>query len=178
MGRVRSSSTSQTPGPLDEDADTTAEIAGLLRETRLWRIANHAQWVAWGIVQAKVAGVGKAEHGAEINASGRDGSEEVVLHGHGRLDPTEGTDPLDEEAKANVQDLKDKRPEGHSLEQSTGEAAADSEDDAETEEEFDYLGYARERAMFFWGDCLQLGLVSEEILEQWGIAEQVKVVPY
>ena len=26
-------------------------------ETRMWRLANTAQWVAWGIVQAKVPGM-------------------------------------------------------------------------------------------------------------------------
>ncbi|PGH02798.1 choline kinase [Blastomyces parvus] len=36
------------------------EVRRLLRETRLWRAANSAQWVAWGIVQAKVSGMEEA----------------------------------------------------------------------------------------------------------------------
>jgi choline kinase len=31
-----------------------ADVQSLMREARLWRAANSAQWVAWGIVQAKV----------------------------------------------------------------------------------------------------------------------------
>lgn len=31
---------------------------------------------------------------------------------------------------------------------------------------FDYLGYAQERAMFFWGDCVALGLVKLEELPE------------
>jgi choline kinase len=33
------------------------EAGRLLAETRLWRLANSAQWVAWGIVQAQVPGM-------------------------------------------------------------------------------------------------------------------------
>jgi choline kinase len=36
-----------------EDA-LEAEVQYLTCQTRLWRAANSAQWVAWGIVQAKV----------------------------------------------------------------------------------------------------------------------------
>ncbi|KAL2368578.1 hypothetical protein RJ035_002473 [Blastomyces gilchristii] len=36
------------------------EVRRLLRETRLWRAANSAQWVAWGIVQAKISGMEEA----------------------------------------------------------------------------------------------------------------------
>ncbi|KAJ5316804.1 hypothetical protein PENANT_c016G06902 [Penicillium antarcticum] len=38
------------------------------------------------------------------------------------------------------------------------------ESDAEEEEGFDYLAYAQDRAMFFWSDLLQLGLVKPEEL--------------
>ncbi|KAL4909903.1 hypothetical protein BDW74DRAFT_45457 [Aspergillus multicolor] len=34
-----------------------AETQFLVRQTRLWRVLNSAQWVAWGIVQAKVPGM-------------------------------------------------------------------------------------------------------------------------
>ena len=36
------------------------EVDRLMKETRLWRVANSAQWVAWGIVQAKVPGMEEA----------------------------------------------------------------------------------------------------------------------
>ncbi|KAJ5388487.1 hypothetical protein N7509_011028 [Penicillium cosmopolitanum] len=34
-----------------------AEIKFLMHQTRLWRVINSAQWVAWGIVQAKTPGM-------------------------------------------------------------------------------------------------------------------------
>lgn len=178
MGKVRSAAATLTSDTPDDDPDTTAEIAGLLRETRLWRIANHAQWVAWGVVQAKVP-----ELDADMSRQqSREKHGQASSEHHKHFDPSEGTDPLDAEAKANVEDLKNKRPEGHHLEETletrTQNTSEDSEDDAASEEEFDYLSYARDRAMFFWGDCLQLGLVTEEKLEKWGIAEEVKVVPW
>lgn len=33
------------------------EVQRLMRQQRLWRVINSAQWVAWGIVQAKVPGM-------------------------------------------------------------------------------------------------------------------------
>lgn len=44
-------------------------------------------------------------------------------------------------------------------------------------DEFDYLSYAQERAMFFWGDCVQLGLVKLEDLPE-GLQAKVKLVKY
>ncbi|KAI5858650.1 kinase-like domain-containing protein [Tricharina praecox] len=45
-------------------------------------------------------------------------------------------------------------------------------------EEFDYLLYAQQRALLFWGDCLSLGIFTKHDLEamQEGLAERVKVV--
>ena len=45
------------------------------------------------------------------------------------------------------------------------------------EEEFDYLGYAQHRAMFFWGDVLHLGLAKAEDLPG-DLLEKVKTVPF
>ncbi|KAJ9629519.1 hypothetical protein H2203_001893 [Taxawa tesnikishii (nom. ined.)] len=42
--------------PADQAAED-AEVAQLLKETRLWRLANTAMWIAWGIIQAKVPGM-------------------------------------------------------------------------------------------------------------------------
>jgi choline kinase len=39
----------------------------------------------------------------------------------------------------------------------------EGDDDAD---EFDYLSYAQDRARFFWGDCVQLGLVKAEDLPE------------
>jgi choline kinase len=83
-------------------------VRELMEETKLWRPANSAQWVAWGIVQAKVPG----------------------------LDAGDGENA------------------GH-----------EAEEDMEADE-FDYLSYAQDRAMFFWGDCVRLGLVKAEELPE------------
>lgn len=56
-----------------------------------------------------------------------------------------------------------------------------SEDEAaEAEEaiamdEFDYLSYAQSRAMFFWGDCVQMGLVKLDELPE-AVQSQIKLV--
>ena len=104
----------------EEESDR--QVRELLDETRLWRVGNSAQWVAWGIVQAKVPGL--------------DAQNNPVSY---------------EEAMKAEQDI-----------------AAD---------EFDYLSYAQSRAHFFWGDCVQMGLVkAEELPEQ--IRAQLKIVEY
>lgn len=36
----------------------------------------------------------------------------------------------------------------------------------EVDEEFDYLAYARERALLFWGDCIALGVYEREEVEE------------
>ena len=128
---------------------TESEIRRLMLETRIWRVANSAQWVAWGIVQAKVP-----EMTTPLQSS--------VSSPAQTLD----SDPLSQEAAGLAQDARDKRPE------EVGE-----EEDEEGAEEFDYLGYAQERAMFFWGDVLQLGLVKPvELPEE--LRAKVKVVEY
>lgn len=40
--------------------DHEAGIRELVRQTRVWRVMNSAQWVAWGIVQAKAPGIEEA----------------------------------------------------------------------------------------------------------------------
>lgn len=88
------------------EEQSESQVAELMEETRLWRPANSAMWVAWGAVQAKVPG----------------------------LDAVEGTGHMEEE-----------------------EMEVD---------EFDYLSYAQDRAMFFWGDIVQMGLVKKEELPE------------
>lgn len=114
-------------------------------------------WIAWGIVQAKVAGMNEA-----LRARKR--SVEPM-----KLD----SDPLSQEVPDLAKDVQDKRPENWGP-----EAANEDEDEiAEEEEEFDYLGYSQDRAMFFWGDVLQLGIVKREGLPQ-ELLEKIKIVEY
>ena len=190
--QVRTPATSSTPGPtssissfmLDSRAPPAQiaeeekqreeflenEIQRLANETRLWRVANSAQWVAWGIVQAKVPGMDEALEALKTKKEGTPKSEDTINQTHNpraHLD----SDPLSPEMAGLAEDAHNKRPqciegtvnEGDSLE--------------EEEEEFDYLGYAQERAMFFWGDVLQLGIVKREELPD-SLLEKVKIVEY
>lgn len=50
-----------------------AEVQQYMRQTRLWRVANSAQWVAWGIVQAKVAAL-EEEEAAQAAAAAKNAS--------------------------------------------------------------------------------------------------------
>ncbi|CAI7606986.1 unnamed protein product [Penicillium glandicola] len=105
-----------------KETDLDAEVRLLMQQTRMWRAMNSAQWVAWGIVQAKVPGM---EEGiAEMLAASNEPSE------NGNSDGT-------------------KTP--------TVDADVDEED-------FDYLAYAQDRVMFFWGDLLSLNLIKPEEL--------------
>jgi choline kinase len=79
-----------TPLSLDESPDGPSwqqaqsfeeelevRVRDLMRQTRLWRVMNSAQWVAWGIVQAKAPGM---EEGiAEMNAAS---NSEYPKNGH------------------------------------------------------------------------------------------------
>ena len=145
-----------------QDVATESEVERLMRETRLWRIANSAQWVAWGIVQAKVSGMDEALEAQKNRTTNSedtiDRAPQAQLH----------TDPLSQENEELGQDEHQKRPESR-------EAAP--EDGNEEAEDFDYLGYAHERAMFFWGDVLQLGIVKKEDLPE-KLLEKVKVVKH
>lgn len=152
---------------VDYDAEETArekkmekDIQKLLHETRLWRIANSAQWVAWGIVQAKVP---------ELDEPKKSVTAAVVDKVKHPLVPQ--SDPLDKEEQDQKEATKHDRPEGRAQEE------AHAEGDEEGDEEFDYLAYAQDRAMFFWGDCLQMGLIKEEDMPEC-MKSLVKIVPH
>lgn len=124
-----------------------------MQETRLWRVANSAHWVAWGIVQAKIDGMDEPVESQEGKSSGGD---DVVVHEESSL-------PESTASKV--------AGEGNEAEQEQ------EQEEGEEEEEFDYLAYAQERALFFWGDVLQLGLVKKEDLPA-ELLQKVKIVEY
>lgn len=89
-----------TPLDLDDNLDGSvwltekaedeleAGIRDLMRQTRMWRAMNSAQWVAWGIVQAKVPGM---EEGiAGMDAVRRQDSN---ANGHNRIGNEEPKKP-------------------------------------------------------------------------------------
>lgn len=121
------------------EQDTERQIDALLKEVKIWRVANSAQWVAWGIVQAKVP---------ELDSKS---------------------------LEAAVAEM-DKMPEGHVAEAlQDGETAKEAELLEEEEDHFDYLAYAQDRARFFWGDIVGLGLVKKEELPE-ELAKSLKIV--
>ncbi|TKA81039.1 hypothetical protein B0A55_02494 [Friedmanniomyces simplex] len=157
---ARTPSGVQQPNPApayDQAAEKTAEdneVARLNHETRLWRLANTAQWVAWGIVQAKVPGMPDFSPASKGQSDAEDAAAAV-------------REELGEDA-AEYREL--------ALEESAGGQTAKEKEEQE-QEEFDYLGYAQHRAMWFWGDALQLGLVkAEELPEE--VRAKIKTVPY
>ena len=135
------------------------EIGRLLSATKLWRVACSAQWVAWGIVQAKVEGMEKA-----LNQIRETSSTAAASLDSGVVSP---------EDAGSAQDAQDKRPEGSVVEALTEDKDASAQEDDGGE--FDYLGYAQERAMLFWGDLLQVGLVKKEDLPE-DLLKKVKIV--
>ncbi|KAH0847390.1 hypothetical protein AYO21_03702 [Fonsecaea monophora] len=280
-------------GPAESDYDKEEsereraqeeEINRLLQQTRMWRVANSAQWVAWGIVQAKVpeldalqenkatlktmgqriqerrrsvtemisAGEKKVVEKMKglVNKEGGDDKHQQTEHAYAMSDPLteeeqriqleshwdrpegraqeeahqEGNGDVVVRHPADTPDChstcdtttekdlekntdsnqaatadggaKSDRPQHHQTEpqhnndptdttsaREDGASHADGDPDAggdepdEPEDEFDYLAYAQDRAMFFWGDCLRLGLVKESDLPR-DLVQRAKIVPY
>ncbi|KAJ5581603.1 Choline kinase N-terminal [Penicillium sp. DV-2018c] len=110
---------------LSKEDELDAHVRFLMQQTRKWRAMNSAQWVAWGIVQAKVPGMeeGIAEMFAARNGSNDEGEDD------GEKTPT-------------------------------GPSGVEEEDEGD----FDYLAYAQDRAIFFWGDLLSMNLIKAEDL--------------
>ena len=152
---------------------TEAEVKRLMHQARLWRVANSAQWVAWGIVQAKVPGM--AEALATPRVRGTSQSEDGISSYDGGISaPRESnTNSMSPNTKPSAQDSPDIPREV--LQTVSLDEEADTSH--EVEEEFDYLAYAQERAMFFWGDVLQLGIVKSDELPT-DLLEKVKTVEY
>lgn len=134
------------------------QINELLRETRLWRAMNSAQWVAWGIVQAKIPGY------TDGDSEGSDEARRVQ----------QPPSPVGSEGTVKGDSINDISNNGSGSVAGDENAAGGAE---EEEEGFDYLSYAHERALFFWGDCVQMGLARLEELPE-GLRERVKVVEH
>lgn len=142
------------------EEEVEKEVDRLMMETRWWRVANSAQWVAWGIVQANVPELDEEDANIKMSTD----SSVIPTHdseeGQGRKGEVDGQ--VDGSAHT-----KDESKDEHK-EENGGQ---------EEEEEFDYITYAQERAMFFWGDCVDLGLVKKEDLPE-NLRERIKVIGY
>jgi choline kinase len=155
------------------------ETRRLLAETKLWRLANSAMWVAWGIVQAHVPGLPDFDaldkQAKQANASASNPSAAAA-----ELDSATAEMQAEaeaEEKKAGAGIVSEKAEE-----QATGDNKTQAEQDADLfkpqdEEEFDYLAYANDRAMFVWGDAIRMGIVrAEDVPEE--LRSRAKVVEY
>lgn len=154
------------PGGWKEEERKAAELSdaavnALLQETRLWRAMNSAQWVAWGIVQAKIAGFTEGEADQATAPSSPGGSEGTI------------TGAAEEEGLSVSAAGEEENGSTGGVDGGAAAAAAAEE----SEEGFDYLSYAHERALFFWGDCVQMGLVKLEELPE-GLRGRVKLLEY
>jgi choline kinase len=145
-----------------------AQIESLIRDARVWRGMCSAHWVAWGIVQAKVP---------EMEQPKPRKSKTEMLMGKVKAHLKPQSDPLGEDVLAKQQESRMDRPEGREIEESHREGDEETGEAEGESEEFDYLAYAQDRAMFFWGDCLQLGLVKREDLPEELLAK-VKTLAY
>ncbi|KAL5117954.1 hypothetical protein ACEQ8H_004099 [Pleosporales sp. CAS-2024a] len=154
------------------ERQTEEEARRLMAETKLWRLANSAMWVAWGIVQAHVPGLpdfdaeekrSKAndEHAAELESA----RTEMRAEAKAEADKEQRTGIVSEEMAGE-----------------TGVVQTGAQDDADlyqsqNEEEFDYLAYAQDRALFLWGDAIRLGMIKAEDLPE-DLRQRVKMVEY
>lgn len=129
------------------------DTARLMKETRLWRVANSAQWVLWGIVQAKIPGI-EAE-----------------------LEKQRKREPNNLEETENAEGLPATGVPSPELDENRSEPATEGGSEVELENEYDCLAYSQERAFFFWGDLLELGLIKEEDLPE-NVLREAKRIPY
>lgn len=143
------------------------QIEALIQDAKQWRGMCSAFWIAWGIVQAKIPEMEKPKPRK---------SKTDRLMGKVRAHLKPQSDPLDEDIRAKQREARMDRPEGREIEESHREGDVEN-DEKEGNEEFDYLAYAQDRAMFFWGDCLQLGLVKREELPE-ELLGKVKTLTY
>jgi choline kinase len=145
------------------EAKIEEEAKRLMAETKLWRLANSALWIAWGIVQAHVPDMPDFEkQGRETDAEEAAAKPSQCGKGSKEAEELESV-TLEMRVAAEKEEEFD-------------EEAAEQQGEEE-EEEFDYLAYAQERAMFAWGDAIQLGVVQlEDLPEQ--LRKAIKVVEY
>lgn len=153
---------------------TNQRVKELMKEARLWRVANSAQWVAWGIVQAKVPELDYPQVSGspdELSPALPTPTSEAspTMNGLTFHEPSTDASPTP------LPHNHDKRPEGLMAEALL--SGQDLNEITDEDEEFDYLGYAQERAMFFWGDVVTLGLIKKEELPE-GLRGRLRIVPY
>lgn len=154
---------------------TEDEARRLMAETKLWRLANSAMWVAWGIVQAHVPGL------PDFDAEDKRAQDSL----EGKAAELESA-TTEMRAAADAHQIEEEEKKAAIVSEDSGnktdidKAKEEKETDiykSQDEEEFDYLAYAQDRAMFLWGDAVRMGMIkAEELPEQ--VRERMKSVEY
>ncbi|KAH8812544.1 choline kinase-like protein [Xylogone sp. PMI_703] len=126
------------------------QVEELLKEVRIWRVANSAQWVAWGIVQAKVPDLEDIKSDIASDTASTVTSPITIPLSGGASDPA--ADQINNQTDGEIET-------------------------AEEADEFDYLAYAQDRAMFFWGDVVHMGIVKPEELP-CDLLERIRMLDY
>lgn len=167
----------------DKALDEKVEL--LMAEVRLWRIANTAQWTAWGIVQARIAEMEEELARAEEENRNLNDMEGCSSSGpSGSQDPSQESDPVVVQASSASTTLRE--GSGAELERENSRSSLPREEDdnvsnhsdkSDHSGEFDYLAYAHERAMLFWGDIVGLGILSKDILPE-ALLPKLKYLDY
>ena len=155
------------------ERQTEEEARRLMAETKLWRLANSAMWVAWGIVQAHVPGLPDFD-AEEARANANPSESAAELESATTEMRAEAGTKEEEEKQAGI--VSEENADDVDVTKTDAEKETDifkSQD----EEEFDYLAYAQDRAMFLWGDAIRMGMIkAEELPEE--VRERVKYVEY
>lgn len=141
-----------------------------MAETKIWRIANSAMWVAWGIVQAHVPGL------PDFDAA------EGAANGNTENPSAAALDGATAEIRIEAEAEEKKNPAVSTKEKTKDDAKPELDQDtdlfkSQDDEEFDYLAYAQDRAMFVWGDLVGMGLVKQEDLPEH-LKRRMKIVEY
>jgi choline kinase len=142
------------------------EISRLQHETRLWRLSCSAFWAMWGVQRAKIPDLPDFDDPTQSAA--------VAAGPTLNISMSSGTLPLVQSPIAEEDGLELDADTSKATEGSADTPAAatknaeaqSNEEDEEEEDEFDYLGYSYDRAMFFWGDAVNLGLVKKHELPE------------
>jgi choline kinase len=152
------------------DGQIEEETRRLMAETKLWRLANSAMWVAWGIVQAHVPGLPDF-----------DAEDKKAKAGETAAELESATTEIRAEAEAVAKEEKLAAIEGQEKANQNEDPETQKEDAdifmAQDEEEFDYLAYAQDRAMFLWGDAIRMGIIKAEELPE-DVRQRAKMVEY
>ncbi|CAN9133587.1 unnamed protein product [Alternaria alternata] len=153
--------------------DTEDEIQRLMAETRLWRLASSVVWIAWGIVQASIPGLPNFDT-EEKNEGGTIGEES--------RSPESSITEVKAGTETKEVNLENSRvSKGIGRQKDVGTKTNTDQNVAisrlQDGEEFDYLAYAQNRAMFAWGDAIRLGFVKAEELPD-SVRERAKIVHY